>query len=97
MTSISLLSLIISPFPYAALNVKVDGDYLVGARSKGGYPARWASKSHLAIPHGMHMTGIQPTADLTHPRIPESIKVRLEEVLYEHLPEVYYLSQLSNF
>lgn len=74
-TSLILIlhSLIIVPVMHAS---KVDSEYLVGTRAKGGFPTRWAPKGHLAIPHGLLMTGIQPTTDLSHPRIPENVKVR---------------------
>jgi hypothetical protein len=54
---------------------QLDNESLIATRAKGGYPARWATKGHLAIPHGLSMTHPQPTTNLSHPRIPEILKV----------------------
>lgn len=73
---------------------KVDSEYLVGTRAKGGFPTRWAPKGHLAIPHGLLMTGIQPTTDLSHPRIPENVKVIHLKPGRNFLVEIAYLCSL---
>ena len=55
----------------------MDNQYLTALTERGGITIRWATKGHLAIPKGFSMSGeeTQNIDILTHPRIPDAVKV----------------------
>ena len=69
----------------------MDNQYLSALTERGGITIRWATKGHLAIPKGFSIS-VEETQNidiLTHPRIPDAVKVKQNNNPTANLLRIY--------